>query len=125
MSSESLKKLYDELYTSSQSPTKENPDQKDLIEIKESEYIKIPSPEIDPVTKPVPVDFPRATIPFRTSNAFQLFSEEKILYNIYFENKENKLKIFVLERDSNPKNIFEKIFSLDELIQTNLKETPN
>ena len=118
MTSESLKNLYEDLYKY-QSPTKENPDSKEIQEIKESEYIKIPDPEIDPITKPVPTDFPRATIPFRTSNAFQLFSEEKILYNIYFENKENKLKIFVLERDSNPKNIFEKIFSLDELIQTN------
>ena len=118
MTSESLKNLYEDLYKY-QSPTKENLDSKEIQEIKESEYIKIPDPEIDPITKPVPTDFPRATIPFRTSNAFQLFSEEKILYNIYFENKENKLKIFVLERDSNPKNIFEKIFSLDELIQTN------
>ena len=119
MSSESLKKLYDELYTSSQSPTQENPDQKDLFEIKESEYIKIPSPEIDPVTKPVPVDFPRATIPFRTSNAFQLFSEEKILYNVYFENKDDYIHIFIHERDSNPKNIYERKFTLNELIQTN------
>ena len=119
MSSESLKKLYDELFTSSQSPTQENPDQKDLIEIKESEYIKIPSPEIDPVIKPVPVDFPRATIPFRTSNAYQLFSEEKILYNVYFENKDDYIRIFIHERDSNPKNIYERKFTLNELIQTN------
>ena len=83
------------------------------------EYIKIPSPEIDPVTKPVPVDFPRATIPFRTSNAFQLFSEEKILYNVYFENKDDYIHIFIHERDSNPKNIYERKFTLNELIQTN------
>ena len=29
------------------------------------------------ITKPVPIDFPRATIPFRTSNAYQIFSEGK------------------------------------------------
>ena len=101
MSSESLKKLYDELYTSS---SQLNQETKDLQEIKESEYIKIPSPEeVDPITKPVPLEFPRATIPFRTSNAYQLFSEEKILYNIYFENKDNHIRIIVHERDSNPK----------------------
>ena len=118
MSIESIKNLYEDLYKS-QSPSNENQETKDIQEIRESEYIKIPSPEIDPITKPVPKDFPRATIPFRTSNAFQLFSEEKILYNVYFENKENYLRIFVHERDSNPKNIFEKTFSLDDLIQTN------
>lgn len=117
MSSESLKKLYDELYTSS---SQLNQETKDLQEIKESEYIKIPSPEeVDPITKPVPLEFPRATIPFRTSNAYQLFSEEKILYNIYFENKDNHIRIIVHERDSNPKNIYEKKFKLNELIQTN------
>ena len=117
MSSESLKKLYNELCSS-----KESQDPKEAIEVnevKESEYIKIPAPEIDPITKPVPVDFPRATIPFRTSNAYQLFSEEKILYNVYFENKDDNIRIFIHERDSNPKNIYEKIFTLNKLIQTN------
>ena len=117
MSSESLKKLYNELCSS-----KESQDPKEAIEVnevKESEYIKIPDPEIDPITKPVPVDFPRATIPFRTSNAYQLFSEEKILYNVYFENKDDNIRIFIHERDSNPKNIYEKKFTLNELIQTN------
>ena len=117
MSSESLKKLYNELC-----PSKESQDPKEAIEVnevKESEYIKIPAPEIDPITKPVPVDFPRATIPFRTSNAYQLFSEEKILYNVYFENKDDNIRIFIHERDSNPKNIYEKKFTLNELIQTN------
>ena len=118
MSIESLKNLYEDLYKS-QSPPRENEDMKDIQEIKESEYTKFPSPEIDPITKPVPPEFPRATIPFRTSNAYQLFSEEKILYNVYFENKEDHLRIFIHERDSNPKNIFEKTFSLDELILTN------
>ena len=117
MSSESLKKLYNELCSS-----KESQDPKEAIEVnevKESEYIKIPAPEIDPITKPGPVDFPRATIPFRTSNAYQLFSEEKILYNVYFENKDDNIRIFIHERDSNPKNIYEKKFTLNELIQTN------
>ena len=117
MSSESLKKLYNELCSS-----KESQDPKEAIEVnevKESEYIKIPAPEIDPITKPVPVDFPRATIPFRTSNAYQLFSEEKNLYNVYFENKDDNIRIFIHERDSNPKNIYEKKFTLNELIQTN------
>ena len=117
MSSESLKKLYNELCSS-----KESQDPKEAIEVneaKESEYIKIPAPEIDPITKPVPVDFSRATIPFRTSNAYQLFSEEKILYNVYFENKDDNIRIFIHERDSNPKNIYEKKFTLNELIQTN------
>ena len=117
MSSESLKKLYNELCSS-----KESQDPKEAIEVnevKESEYIKIPAPEIDPITKPVPVDFPRATIPFRTSNAYQLFSEEKILYNVYFENKDDNIRIFIHERDSNPNNIYEKKFTLNELIQTN------
>ena len=118
MSLESVKKLYEDLYNS-QSNSRENQDMKEVQEIKESEYIKIPAPEVDPITKPVPIDFPRATIPFRTSNAYQLFSEEKILYNIFFENKDDKLKILIHERDSNPKNIFEKIFSLDELISQN------
>ena len=117
MSSVSLKKLYNELCSS-----KESQDPKEAIEVnevKESEYIKIPDPEIAPITKPVPVDFPRATIPFRTSNAYQLFSEEKILYNVYFENKDDNIRIFIHERDSNPKNIYEKKFTLNELIQTN------
>ena len=118
MSLESLKNLYDDLYQS-KSPAKENQETKEVQEIRESEYIKIPSPEVDPITKPVPIDFPRATIPFRTSNAYQLFSEEKILYNVYFENKENQIKILIHERDSNPKNIYEKTFSLEDLIQTN------
>ena len=118
MSLESIKNLYEDL-SKSQTQTKENVDIKEVQEIKESEYIKIPSPEIDPITKPIPTDFPRATIPFRTSNAYQLFSEDKILYNVYFENKENQIKIFVHERDSNPKNVYEKSFTLEELIQTN------
>ena len=119
MSIESLKNLYEDLYQSSESPAVENLDLKDVQEVKESEYIKIPSPEVDPITKPVPSDFPRATIPFRTSNAYQLFSEEKILYHAYFENKDNKLRILIHERDSNPKNIYEKTFTLDDLIATN------
>ena len=110
MSVENLKKLYEDLYISQ---NKENQ------EIKGSEYIKIPEPEIDPITKPLPTEFPRATIPFRTSNAYELFSEEKLLYNVYFENKEEKLRIYIHERDSNPKNIYEKIYSLEELIQIN------
>jgi hypothetical protein len=118
MSIESIKNLYEDLYQS-KSSAKENQETKEVQEIRESEYIKIPSPEIDPITKPVPIDFPRATIPFRTSNAYQLFSEEKILYNVYFENKENQIKILIHERDSNPKNIYEKTFSLEDLIQTN------
>ena len=73
MSIESLKNLYEDLYQSSESPAVENLDLKEVQEVKESEYIKIPSPEVDPITKPVPPDFPRATIPFRTSNAYQLF----------------------------------------------------
>ena len=58
MSLESLKKLYDDLYQS-KSPAKENQETKEVQEIRESEYIKIPSPEVDPITKPVPIDFPR------------------------------------------------------------------
>lgn len=112
-STENLKKLYDDLYSS------QNKDNNSNKEPKESEYIKIPEPEIDPITKPVPVEFPRATIPFRTSNAYELFSEEKLLYNVYFENKEEKLKIYIYERDSNPSNIYEKLYSLDELILIN------
>ena len=118
MSIESIKQLYEDLCQSSKE--RNNQEQKEPMEIKESEYIKIPSSEeIDPITKPVPSDFPRATIPFRTSNAFQLFSEEKIMYYLFFENKDDYLRISVHEKDSNPKNIYEKNYSLDELIKIN------
>ena len=105
--------LYDNLYSSSK---KEN---QDIKETEESLSQQIPQNDYDQKTKPIPKDLPQTTIPFRTSNAYQIFSEEKSLYNIYFGQSHDQLKIFIKEKDSNPINIYEKNISLDELIQIN------
>ena len=113
MSSENLQKLYEDIYSS---PNKE------INEIKETEESlsqNILLNELDQKTKPIPRDLPQATVPFRTSNAYQLFSEEKYLYYVHFEQVKEQLKIFIYEKDSNPKNTYEKYFSLEELIETN------
>ena len=110
MSNENIQKLYEDLYSS---PNKE---------IKENEEINSQQNhenEIEPKLKIIPKDFPQVTIPFRTSNSYQIFSEENSLYEIYFEDLNEKLKVFIHEKDSNPKNTYEKIFSLDDLIQIN------
>ena len=114
MSKDKLQKLFEELYSI---PNKET----QIIKENE-EYLsqqEIPQNDYEQKTKPIPKDLPQATIPFRTSNAYQIFSEEKSLYDIYFEQVKNQLKIFIREKDSNPINIYEKYFSLDELIQKN------
>lgn len=113
MSSNKLQSLYDNLYSSSK---KEN---QDIKETEESLSQQIPQNDYDQKTKPIPKDLPQTTIPFRTSNAYQIFSEEKSLYNIYFGQSHDQLKIFIKEKDSNPINTYEKNISLDELIQIN------
>lgn len=113
MSSNKLQSLYDNLYSSSK---KEN---QDIKETEESLSQQIPQNDYDQKTKPIPRDLPQTTIPFRTSNAYQIFSEEKSLYNIYFGQSHDQLKIFIKEKDSNPINTYEKNISLDELIQIN------
>ena len=110
MSNENIQKLYEELYSS---PNKE---------IKENEEINSQQNhenEVEPKIKIIPKDFPQVTIPFRTSNSYQIFSEENSLYEIYFEDLNEKLKVFIHEKDSNPKITYEKIFSLEDLIQIN------
>ena len=114
MLKDKLQKLYEDLYSN---PNKET---QTLKETEESiSQQEIPQKEYDQKTKLIPKDLPQATIPFRTSNAYQIFSEEKSLYDIYFEQVKNQLKIFIREKDSNPINEYEKYFTLDELIQKN------
>jgi len=112
MSSNKLHKLYEDLYSN---PNKES---QEIKETEESLSQHIPQDDFEQ-TKPIPKDLPQATIPFRTSNAYQKFSEEKSLYNVYFEQIKDQLKVFIKEKDSNPVNIYEKNFSLDELIELN------
>ena len=108
MSIDSIQKLYEDLYSSSNKEIKENelhpPTQENAVE---------------PKIKIIPKDFPQPTIPFRTSDAYQLFSDDKSLYLLYFEEINEQLKVFIHEKESNPKNTYEKLFSLDELIQIN------
>lgn len=113
MSSENLQKLYEDIYST---PTKEINENR---ETEESLSQNVLLGEMESQTKPIPKDLPQVTIPFRTSNAYQLFSEEKYLYYVYFEQVKNQLKIYIYEKDSNPKNIYEKYFTLEELIETN------
>ena len=112
MSNDKLHKLYEDLYST---PNKES---QEIKETEESLSQHIPQDDFEQ-TKPIPKDLPQATIPFRTSNAYQIFSEEKSLYNVYFEQIKDQLKVFIKEKDSNPVNIYEKNFSLDELIEFN------
>ena len=113
MSSENLQKLYEDIYSTPNKESRENKDADELISH------QIPSNSTEQKTKPIPKDLPQTTIPFRTSNAFQLFSEEKLLYNLYFEQIEEQLKVYISEKNSNPKNTYEKIFTLVELIEIN------
>ena len=114
MSKDKLQKLYEDLYSTRNKETqtiKETEESLSQQENLQNNY--------EQKTKPIPKDLPQATIPFRTSNAYLICSEEKSLYNIYFEQVKDQLKIFIQEKDSNPINIYEKYFTLDELIQNN------
>lgn len=113
MSSENLQKLYEDIYSSP------NKDYQENNQAEESISQKFFQSDLDQKTKPIPKDLPQTTIPFRTSNAHQIFSEENSLYNIYFEQIDEQLKIYIHEKDSNPKNIYEKNFTLDELVEIN------
>ena len=113
MSSENLKKLYEDIYST---PTKESKGNK---EVEESVSQQIPINTTEQKKKPIPKDLPQTTIPFRTSNAYQIFSEDKSLYHLYFEQNNEQLKVYISEKDSNPKNIYEKKFTLEELIEIN------
>jgi len=113
MSSENLQKIYDKIYSSS------NKESQEYKKTEESLSQQIRLNDIEQKTKPIPKDLPQAIISFRTSNVHQIFSEEKSLYIIYFEQNNEQLKIYIHEKDSNPKNIYEKNFNLDELIETN------
>ena len=111
MSSENLQKLYEDIYSSPNKDSRENRQDEESISQKFSQN------DLEQKTKPIPKDLPQTTIPFRTSNAHQVLSEDKSLYYIYFEEINEQLKIYIIEKDSNPKNIYEKIFTLDELIE--------
>ena len=113
MSSENLQKLYEDIYSSPNKDSQENRQDEESISQKFSKN------GLEQKTKSIPKDLPQTTIPFRTSNAHQIFSEDKSLYYIYFEEINEQLKIYIIEKDSNPKNIYEKIFTLDELIEIN------
>ena len=113
MSSEKFQKLYEDIYSSPNKDSRENRQDEESISQKFSQN------DLEQKTKPIPKDLPQTTIPFRTSNAHQVLSEDKSLYYIYFEEINEQLKIYIIEKDSNPKNIYEKIFTLDELIEIN------
>ena len=113
MSSENLQKLYEDIYSYSNKDSQENRQDEESISQKFSQN------DLEQKTKHIPKDLPQTTIPFRTSNAHQVLSEDKSLYYIYFEEINEQLKIYIIEKDSNPKNIYEKIFTLDELIEIN------
>ena len=113
MSSENLQKLYEEIYSSPNKDSQENKQDEESISK------KLFQNDSEQKNKPIPKDLPQTTIPFRTSNAHQIYSEEKSLYNIYFEQINEQLKVYIHEKDSNPKNIYEKYFTLDELIEIN------
>ena len=113
MSSENLQKLYEDIYSSPNKDSQENRQDEESISQKFSQN------DLEQKTKPIPKDLPQTTIPFRTSNAHQVFSEDKSLYYIYFEQINEQLKVYIHEKDSNPKNIYEKNFTLDELIEIN------
>ena len=113
MSSENLQKLYEDIYSYSNKDSQENRQDEESISQKFSQN------DLEQKTKPIPKDLPQTTIPFRTSNAHQVFSEDKSLYYIYFEQINEQLKVYIHEKDSNPKNIYEKNFTLDELIEIN------
>ena len=113
MSSENLQKLYEDIYSSPNKDSQENRQDEESISQKFSQN------DLEQKTKPIPKDLPQTTIPFRTSNAHKVFSEDKSLYYIYFEQINEQLKVYIHEKDSNPKNIYEKNFTLDELIEIN------
>ena len=113
MSSENLQKLYEDIHSSPNKDSQENRQDEESISQKFSQN------DLEQKTKPIPKDLPQTTIPFRTSNAHQVFSEDKSLYYIYFEQINEQLKVYIHEKDSNPKNIYEKNFTLDELIEIN------
>ena len=114
MSSENLQKIYEDIYSTPNKDSEEN------RQVEESISQKFFQNDLDQKNKPIPKDLPQTTIPFRTSNAHQIFSEENSLYYIYFEQiNEQQLKVYINEKDSNPKNIYEKNFTLDELIEIN------
>ena len=107
MSCDNLQKIYEEIYSSLDKKIQNNED------------TLYNQNEIEPATKPIPKDLPKTTIPFRTSDAYKILSKEKSLYYVHFEQVDEVLKIIIQERNSNPKNTYEKNYTLDELIQTN------
>ena len=107
MSCDNLQKIYEDIYSTPSKKIQQNKDE--LSQHNDTEL----------TTKPIPKDLPKTTIPFRTSNAYKILSEEKSLYYVHFEKIDEELKIIIHERNSNPKNTYEKNYTLDELIQTN------
>ena len=107
MSCDNLQKIYEDIYSTPNKKIQENED-----ELSQHNDIEL-------TTKPIPKDLPKTTIPFRTSNAYKILSEEKSLYYVHFEKIDEELKVIIHERNSNPKNTYEKNYTLDELIQTN------
>ena len=110
MLSDNLQKLFGELYPSSINKENEN---------EENASQQIQDNEIKSKNKDIPKELPQCTVPFKTSEEYQIYSEEKSLYNLYFEEVNGQIKVFIHEKDSNPKNTYEKIFSLEELVQIN------
>ena len=69
--------------------------------------------------KEIPQELPKETCPFRKSNIHQIFSEENATYFAHFEENQGQLHIYIKEKDSNPPNIYENFFTLDQLIFIN------
>ena len=69
--------------------------------------------------KEIPQDLPKETFPFKTSNINKIFSENNTKYFAHFEQIQEQLHIYIKEKDSNPPNIYEKFYTLDQLISIN------
>ena len=69
--------------------------------------------------KEIPQDLPKETFPFKTSNINKIFSENNTKYFAHFEQIQEQLHIYIKEKDSNPPNIYENYYTLDQLISIN------
>ena len=69
--------------------------------------------------KEIPPDLPKETCPFKTSNIHEILSEGNTTYFAYFEQNKEQLHIYIKEKDSNPPNIYENYYTLDQLISIN------
>ena len=84
MLSDNLQKLFGELYPSSINKENEN---------EENASQQIQDNEIKSKNKDIPKELPQCTVPFKTSEEYQIYSEEKSLYNLYFEEVNGQIKV--------------------------------